>query len=317
MGIDSNIKRLFPAILCGLIAMAAYFQASGISQLMGAAVASSDEPPPPVAFAGPVMAPGTSPKTGRAILARNPFDSITGPLDGTTQSLPSGPVADEAPVDDGTISDADPACGFGRVVLISASDDPDWSFASITDGSGESKLRRIGDPVGSHTIRAMAWNRVWLADSSKRCQMRLGDKNTTAPKKMSGTVKKRGKKKKRPSRALAPELAAKISKVGDGEYNVERSLIDELLQNQAQLMRSARIRPDKEGGGIKLFGISKGSLLNLVGMENGDSLESINGFNMGDPQKALEAYGRLRTASELTISFSRGGKKQSSKFNIQ
>ena len=39
MGFDALIKRYFPAVLCGLIAFAAYFQASGMGQLVVASVA--------------------------------------------------------------------------------------------------------------------------------------------------------------------------------------------------------------------------------------------------------------------------------------
>ena len=36
-------------------------------------------------------------------------------------------------------------------------------------------------------------------------------------------------------------------------------------------------------------------------MENGDRLQTINGFDMTSPEKALEAYARLRTADHLTV----------------
>jgi len=315
MGFDRQIKRFFPAILCGFIALAAYFQASGIAQLLASAVVESDEParsPATVPVSG-VLQPTR--KSGDAILARNPFDSATGPLDGRAMPIPEAP--EEEPVVEGEASDEDPACGFGRVVLISASEDPAWSFASITDDQGESKLRRIGDPVGSHTIQAMAWDRVWLTEKGSRCQMRLGSKETSAPKRMSGTVRRKKPRKRRSSRALSPELAAKITKISDDEYNIERSLVDDLLQDQAQLMRSARIVPSKNGSGIKLYGIRGGSLLDHIGLTNGDALESINGFDMSDPQKALEAYGRLRTAGELTVKYERNGKSMSTTFHIQ
>ena len=52
-------------------------------------------------------------------------------------------------------------------------------------------------------------------------------------------------------------------------------------------------------------------------MENGDRLESINGFEMSDPQKALEAYARLRTADHLTVSVNRSGTPMNIDFNIQ
>jgi general secretion pathway protein C len=252
-------------------------------------------------------------------LARNPFDSITGPLDGTSSPVALPEPSDEAPLSEGTSED-DPACGFGRVILISASDDPSWSFAAIDDGKGKSQLRRVGDSVAGHTLQAMGWDRIWLAEGSKRCQLRLGVASASAPQGNAGRIVRPNKGPRRGARDLAPELAAKIHKVSDTEFNIERSVVDEILENQAQLMRSARIMPEKEGDnvvGIKLYGIREGSLLSHLGMSNGDRLDSINGFEMGDPQKALEAYGRLRSASSLKVQINRKGTPTTIEYNIQ
>jgi hypothetical protein len=40
-----------------------------------------------------------------------------------------------------------------------------------------------------------------------------------------------------------------------------------------------------------LFGIRPDTLLGTLGLENGDRLQTINGFDMASPEKALEAYG--------------------------
>jgi general secretion pathway protein C len=52
-------------------------------------------------------------------------------------------------------------------------------------------------------------------------------------------------------------------------------------------------------------------------MQNGDRLQTINGFEMASPEKALEAYARLRTADKLTISLNRGGKAMNLDYDIR
>ncbi|MCA9625484.1 MAG: general secretion pathway protein GspC, partial [Myxococcales bacterium] len=188
-----------------------------------------------------------------------------------------------------------------------------WSFASIDDGKEGARLRRVGDEVGTHTVQAMGWDRVWLTEGSKRCQMKLGEQGTASPPKTATPAPRRGSNRF----ALKPELAAKITKVSDDEYNIERSLVDELLQDQASLMRSARVAPNKDGGGVRLSRIRPGTLLDHLGLKTGDTLQTINGFDLSDPQKALEAYGRLRTASNLEVSVVRGGSPKTIRFNIQ
>ena len=320
MGVDAQLKRYFPLVLCGLIAMAAYFQASGIGQLVAATV--GDVPATEAAAAMPALGSFASDDretSGKPILARHPFDSVTGPLDGRAAPMPM-PQAEQK-VASGEPSKDDPSCEFGRVLLISASDDPEWSFAAIEAGGGGSKMRRNGDDVSGYTVQAMAWDRVWFTQAGKRCQMKLGDVSKGPAKPAAGAATPGEERPARGrGRQLSPEMASKISKVSDTEFNVERSLVDEILENQAELMRSARIVPEIEGDevvGIRMFGIRSGSLLSHLGMQNGDRLESINGFQMTDPQKALEAYGRLRSADSLKVQINRKGSPMTLEFNIQ
>jgi general secretion pathway protein C len=75
-------------------------------------------------------------------------------------------------------------------------------------------------------------------------------------------------------------------------------------------MRQARLVPEQENGkvvGIRLFGLRPETPLGMLGFENGDRLETINGFQMSSPDKALEAYARLRTASHLVVEVNRHG----------
>ena len=68
------------------------------------------------------------------------------------------------------------------------------------------------------------------------------------------------------------------------------------------------MEPELPVVGVRLFGIRPDTLLGSIGLENGDRLETINGFKMSSPEKALEAYTRLRAADGLTLQVDRGGK---------
>jgi general secretion pathway protein C len=108
--------------------------------------------------------------------------------------------------------------------------------------------------------------------------------------------------------------------VSDTEFHIDRSVVDNILENQAQLMRTARIVPEQKDGkvvGIRLFGIRPETLLGKLGLQNGDRLEAINGFEMASPEKALEAYARLRTADSLAVKVTRRGAPVTIDFKIQ
>ena len=116
------------------------------------------------------------------------------------------------------------------------------------------------------------------------------------------------------------DIASKIQKISDTEFHIDHAVIDNILEHQADLMKSARIVPEQKDGkvlGIRLFGIRPDTLLGTLGIQNGDRLESINGFNMGSPEKALEAYARLRTATSLNVKVSRRGAPVSIDYQIQ
>ena len=120
--------------------------------------------------------------------------------------------------------------------------------------------------------------------------------------------------------ALDPALAKGIQKLSATEYNIDRGVVDKILENQADLMRQARIVPEQENGkvvGIRMFGVRPETLLGHLGMENGDRLQTINGFDMASPEKALEAYARLRTADKLTVSINRRGQNMNLDYNIR
>jgi general secretion pathway protein C len=312
MGFDARLKRLFPFVLCGLIALVAYFQASAVGDLVGS-VLGETAPAPRSKTVAPAGAPDEK-RSGQPILDRNPFDSQTGSLTGADEEEPEE-EGDEEPAP--ALGDV-PPCTFGRVVVITTNSDPAWSFAFIEDAGGKRTLRHVGDAVDGHTLEALAWDRVYLLQGDRRCQMRLGEKIA------KGSSKPKPAEEERPARGrndrLPDELAAKIRKVSETEFEVERSVVDEILEQQTQLMRRTRMKPVKEGDkvvGLEVSRVRPGTLLDVLGLEDGDQMQSINGFDLSNPQKALEAYGRLRQADSLSLKIVRGGAPVTIEYRIR
>jgi len=112
---------------------------------------------------------------------------------------------------------------------------------------------------------------------------------------------------------------SKIHKVSEHEFEVDRSAVDALIANPAELMKT-RVVPEKVGDqvvGLKLFGIKDDSLLGGIGLQNGDRLQSINGFEMNDPQKMLEAYTKLLHADHVSASVMRNGQPVTLDYSIK
>jgi general secretion pathway protein C len=318
MAIDQILKRHFWAVLLALTGVAAFLDAEGFTQVLGATLsvdAESLAAPPITARLLPApVVPNEHSLNADPILSRNPFDSVTGPLNAlpvpsASADAPPPPLAD--PYDA-------PECDGVQVIVIAASADPDWSFVALEQSTekGKTVLRRRGGQVGTRTVEFISWDRVWLLGNGQRCQVQMF-KPPAAP---SASASAAPAPEKGGAESIDGQIKNGIRKVGPTEFDVDRGVVDKILENQAELMRQARIVPEQQDGkvvGIRLFGVRPDTLLGTLGMENGDRLEKINGFDMTSPEKALEAYARLRTADHLTVSVNRHNQATNLDYNIK
>ncbi|MBK6519528.1 MAG: general secretion pathway protein GspC [Polyangiaceae bacterium] len=325
MSLDGVTRRYSLAIFGGLVAIAAYFQASGVGALVSGHLVPEEAVTAAPAKAG-AAALDTKAKSGREILARNPFDSVTGPLDGSL--LPSdddeGPKSRPAAALPGSDPYKDPPCSGVSSNLITATEDKAWSFASIAS-SGEDKLRRIGDKVGSFTVQHIGYYesvehdvlpRVWLVDGSVRCIVEMGAAPPPSARTSGTGVETTGRAKTPTKRQkLEADIKSKITKIGENEFEVDKSGVELIIQHYAKLAGSLRGKATKDG--MKLTGIKETSILGELGMRNGDMLQTINGFDMSDPDKAVDAYAQLRRAGKLNLAFSRDGAPQTVNVKIK
>jgi general secretion pathway protein C len=301
MSFDARAKRYFPFIVLSMLALAAWFQASAIGSLIAASAAGDDAPSTP---ALPAATASASDRSGAPILARNPFDSATGALD--QQGAAGASHAADGEGDDAP--EEGDRCAFGRVTLIIAADDPRFSVASISGADGRAKMRWVGDEVDGHRVAEMSWDRVILEKASRRCQLVVGAASGKAL----------------PAPAPAPaatdsdDLAAKIEVVSETEVHVDRSVLDRIVGGE--LIAAGRMRPVKEGDrvvGLRISQTRPGSLVALLGLKNGDQLQSLNGFALTDPEKLLEAQARLAGADRLSLSLLRDGRPLTIDLNVR
>jgi len=328
VSVDLLFKKYFYVIVMVMVLFAAYFQGSGISSLVAAQVAPGSGPtfaPLPVVRADPPARLSVE-----SIHSRNPFDSETGPLN--AQPIPEGPAQDKRLTFDDPLTVPD--CPQVTVFIITESTDPLWSFAAV-QASGDSgpRLRRVGDPVGAMKMAYIGYNpataqpTIWL-EGDILCQAPLFSANEKVAPAAAPSAKKAGKdgedaeaaEAKGSGRGVDPAIKSKIKQISETEFEIDRSAVEKILEDQAELMRSARIVPEQKDGktiGVRLFGVRPDTLLGTLGLKNGDRLEQINGFDMGSPEKALEAYARLRTAENLKIKINRRGQPTTLDFKIK
>lgn len=258
------------------------------------------------------------------ILRRNIFDHETGRLDIEEPEAVEELV--EVEPEELDPNAPPPACD-GSMRLVGAFirvRRPEDSFAAITSSTGEALLYQPGQQIDEREVIAIQRNRVILRPrSGTLCSLSMfADAPrvaTTAPAPRAVTAAPAARRST-PEGLDSAALESGITQVSENQYTIERSLVDRLLSNQAALMRTARVIPHEEGGrvvGVKLYGIRRSSLLGRLGIQNGDMLRTINGYDMTAPDSALEAYARLRTADRITINLQRRGSDQTIDYQIR
>lgn len=110
-----------------------------------------------------------------------------------------------------------------------------------------------------------------------------------------------------------------VRTVGSNRYEIDRKVLDSTLSDMNQIATQARIVPSFKNGvanGFKLFSIQPGSLYSSIGVENGDVIQRINGYEINSPEKALELYQKLRESSHVTIELDRNGQPVRKEYTI-
>lgn len=330
------LKAKLPVLLILVtLAISAMFLAQGAANLLAGALFPLRTGTAAASTSSLGNLPGSTPPDPKEILGRNAFDPSTGPL---WPPRPDAPSAESVAAAAETVEELapgqlPPACGtpFRLIASVHSETAPEWSFASIAGPSGPPLLYRLGGQVQDRTVSEIFPNVVYLREGSGRlCSLAMF--NPPAPP--AASTSSVPVVPTTTAAAMAPpaspgtsdgaisqdDLTKGISQASETKFTIQRSLVDKVLANQAEIMRSARIVPHEQNGqvlGVKLYGIRRNSLLGMLGLQNGDLLRTINGYDMSAPDSALEAYSRLRTAPQLTLSVTRRGQAMSVEYAIQ
>jgi general secretion pathway protein C len=119
---------------------------------------------------------------------------------------------------------------------------------------------------------------------------------------------------------LTAEIDKGVRKVDDTHYEIDRSLVDKIIGDPSQVMRQARIVPsikDGKANGFKMYAIRPNGVYAKIGMQNGDTIHSINGYEITSPDKALEVYTKVKSASSLSMQLTRRGQPVTMEYVIK
>jgi len=111
-----------------------------------------------------------------------------------------------------------------------------------------------------------------------------------------------------------------VRQLSENQYVLAKSTVNGALSDLSQIATQARIVPSFKNGvanGFKLFSIVPDSLYSKIGIQNGDVIRRINGYEMNSPDKALEIYQKLRDANRIEIEIERRGDTIRKSYSIE
>lgn len=308
------IKRYFwalgvvVALICAVIGARAANHVIEAKLLGDAARAPKIDLPPPPPESEQV---GQRSKVGEEIAKRNMFCS---------DCAPPEPAVTDVIVDD---PDQVPLTSLPlNLVATNVSSRDAFSFATIQNTQSESQgAYWIGSTIpGAGVVEKIQGKFVdFRNDATKRLERisLLGDYVAPARPTPAPTADTSGNENRD---ELTAAIDDGIKKLDDNNFEISRELVDKLLANPMSVARGARIVPSVKNGkanGFKLYAIRPSSIYAKLGMMNGDTIHAINGFELTTPDKALEVYTKVKSASNLSVSVTRRGKPATIGYSIR
>jgi general secretion pathway protein C len=211
-----------------------------------------------------------------------------------------------------------------QLVATNVSVDPDLSFASVVNSENSFQGGyRVGDKIpGAGPVKEIHFKYIDFENSGRIERLVLvgvtGPVVASIP--VTETVAAAPPADGVAKDELQEAIDSGIKKIDDTNYEIDRSLVDKALANPMAIAKGARVVPSVKDGksdGFKLYAIRQNSVYAKLGLSNGDTLQSINGFDLTSAEKALEVYTKLREASSLEVTLSRRGKPVNIKYSIR
>lgn len=119
----------------------------------------------------------------------------------------------------------------------------------------------------------------------------------------------------------APAHKARLTtKKGDDRWVVDQRAISGVFDNMDKVLTDARFTPYIKGGrlsGFKVSEVKANGVFNLIGLQDGDVVLSINEYKLDSPGKVAQILGGLKGESEVKVDVLRGAQPRTLRYQIR
>jgi type II secretion system protein C len=171
---------------------------------------------------------------------------------------------------------------------------------------------RIGDMVASATVQAIRRDAVILQYQGRPLLLKL-QAGTAAdhPSKALGPGDRNDPDKDKPVSAKDPAAA--------GGKDAQTTPPQDQAGSVMDIFRKATIEPyvrNDQTEGLQITGLENMPMAELIGLRNGDVVQSVNGQQLTSKQKAFQVLMKAKTQSKIDIQLLRDGQNRNLSFNL-
>jgi len=271
-------RGLFISARFLLLALLSYFSALAVNSVVAAwltlppsALQSEESLPPPTTRFTPPLSSYT------VVYTRDIFNSV------------KAPVQTEAPV---VAANNSALKLWGTAVR-----EHERAFAIIEDQSTHAQgLYREGEPVAPGvTLVQVGWDQVTLERNGRRETLTLptdAPATPTQPLVITTTP-------------VPHQDQDSVHQVAQDTFQIDRREVDHAVENLNDLFTQVRAVPYADGNGatqgFRLFSIKPQSLIERLGLKNGDIVQRVNGVEISDPSTAFSLLQDLQGHSQVRV----------------
>lgn len=198
-----------------------------------------------------------------------------------------------------------------------AAGDPHQRYAIIEDlnSRGAQTVYQIGDSIQGALVVDISPNCVVLDKGGGQYESLCFEHETNGAK-----LRQRSPRQARLKPPAQDVGDGGIVRIDGATWRVSRELILDQFSNLGALADQARVVPYLLQGqtqGFRLTRLKSGSLLQQIGVQNGDVLQKVNGLNITSPNEALQAFQQLQNESTVRLEILRRNRATTLTYEIR
>jgi len=207
--------------------------------------------------------------------------------------IAAGEATDAPPIVDTPEELEKTALNLRLLATVAGTEETSWAAVDDLDAR-QVLVVRVSDQLKDRAeVVGIERRRIVLRNAGRLEELAL-DEDTSA----------KLKSPRRAARQPRGKNRGRVKRVAPNRFSLDRTDVQSMANNPAQLFSQARILPKYEDGkmtGVQLNAIKSGSLFEQIGLENGDVIVEFNGIEINNQQDSAAVLRELTQAKEFDV----------------